>query len=170
MEHRFIQDGKLDRAPLIAELRSFMNLLFAQMRLDVQFDIKEFPGAAGEEVEQPEVLVTFRGRDQELLLQQHAELLTAVEYLAHRCLHLDPHFYDHVQFDCGGYRATRLEELKLSAKVAAQRVIETRQEFRFNPMSARERRVIHLVLQNVSGVRTSSEGAGDHRQVVIFPA
>ena len=102
--------------------------------------------------------------------QANAELLTAIEYLAHRCLRLNPHFYDHVQFDSGGYRATRLEELKLSAKVAAQRVIETRQEFRFNPMSARERRVIHLVLQGVPGVRTSSEGTGDHRQVVIFPA
>ena len=170
MEHRFIKDGKLDRAPLAAELRSFTNLLLAQTKLDVQCDIKELPGAATAEVEQPEILVTFRGHDQELLLQQHAELLTAIEYLAHRCLHLSPHFYDHVQFDCGGYRATRLEELKLSAKVAAQRVIETRQEFRFNPMSARERRVIHLVLQNVKGVRTASEGAGDHRQVVVLPA
>ncbi len=170
MEHRFIKDGKLDRAPLVAELRNFVGLLVSKMRLDVHFEVKEVPGTAGEGVEQPEVLVTFHGRDQEVLLQQHAELLTAIEYLAHRCLHLDPHSYDHVQFDSGGYRATRLEELKLSAKVAAQRVIETRQEFRFNPMSARERRVIHLVLQNVSGVRTSSEGAGDHRQVVIHPA
>lgn len=169
MEHRFIKDGKLDRAPLIAELRSFVGLLLAKMRLDVQFDIKELESAA-EEVEHPEVLVNFRGRDQELLLQQHAELLTAIEYLAHRCLHLNPHFYDHVQFDSGDYRATRLAELKLSAKVAAQRVVETRQEFRFNPMSARERRVIHLVLQAVPGVRTSSEGAGDHRQVVVHPA
>ena len=169
MEHRFIKDGKLDRAPLTAELRSFLNLLIAQMRLDVQFEIKEFSGAV-EGVEQPEILVNFRGHDQEILLQQHAELLTAIEYLAHRCLRLNPHFYDHVQFDCGGYRATRLDELKLSAKVAAQRVIETRQEFRFNPMSARERRVIHLVLQDVKGVRTASEGAGDHRAVVIFPA
>ena len=168
MEHRFIKDGKLDRAPLAAELRSFLQLLVTQMRLDLQFEIKEF-SAAVEAVEQPEILVNFRGRDEEILLQQHAELLTAIEYLAHRCLHLNPHFYDHVQFDCGGYRATRLEELKLSAKVAAQRVVETRVEFRFNPMSARERRVIHLVLQNVKGVRTASEGAGDHRAVVILP-
>ncbi len=170
MEHRFIKDGKLDRSPLVAELRSFLGLLLAKTRLDVQFDVKEIAGpAAAEEVERAEVLVTFHGRDQEIMLQQHAELLSAIEYLAHRCLQLDPHFYDHVQFDCGDFRATRLEELKLSAKVAAQRVIETRQEFRFNPMSPRERRVIHLVLQNVHGVRTASEGAGDHRQVVIFP-
>lgn len=170
MQHRFLKDGKLDRAPLIAELRSFLNLLLSKMHLDVQYDIKEFASAAGEEAEHAEVLVNFRGRDQELLLQQHAELLSSIEYLAHRCLQLDPHFYDHVQFDSGDYRATRLEELKLSAKVAAQRVVETRQEFRFNPMSARERRVIHLILKDVKGVRTSSEGAGDHRQVVIHPA
>ncbi|MBI1749483.1 MAG: single-stranded DNA-binding protein [Acidobacteria bacterium] len=169
MEHQFIKDGKLDRGPLLAELRSFLNLMLAKMRLEVQYEIKEFEAAAGE-VEHPEVLVNFRGRDQELLLQQHAELLTAIEYLTHRCLRLDPHFYDHVQFDSGDYRATRLEELKLSAKVAAQRVVETKQPFRLNPMSARERRVVHLVLKGVPGVRTSSEDAGDHRHVVIHPA
>jgi predicted RNA-binding protein Jag len=37
-------------------------------------------------------------------------------------------------------------------------------------MSSRERRIVHLVLKEVPGVRTSSEGAGDDRQVVIFPA
>lgn len=170
MEHRFIKDGKLDRGPLVAELRSFLNLLLGKMRLEVQYEIKEFAAAAGEEAEHAEVLVNFHGRDQELLLQQHAELLSSIEYLTHRCLRLDPHFYDHVQFDSGGYRATRLEELKLSAKVAAQRVVETRQPFQFNPMSARERRVVHLALKGLAGVRTLSEGAGDHRHVVIHPA
>jgi spoIIIJ-associated protein len=170
MQHRFLKDGKLDRGLLIAEMRGFLNLLLSNMRLDVQYDIREFAGAESEEAEHAEVLVNFRGRDQELLLQQHAELLASIEYLVHRCLHLDPHFYDHVQFDCADFRATRLEELKLSAKVAAQRVLETRQEFRFNPMSARERRVIHLTLKDVQGVSTASEGAGDHRQVVIRPS
>ncbi|HEV8385677.1 MAG TPA: R3H domain-containing nucleic acid-binding protein [Candidatus Acidoferrales bacterium] len=170
MQHRFLKDGKLDRAPLIAELRSFLDLLLARMRLDMQYEIREVAAAEGPEAEHAEVLVVFRGRDQEYLLQHHAELLTAVEYLAHRCLHLDPQFYDHVQFDCADVRATRLAELQLSAKVAAQRVLETRQEFRFNPMSARERRVIHLAVKDVPGVRSASDGAGDHRHVVLRPA
>jgi predicted RNA-binding protein Jag len=37
-------------------------------------------------------------------------------------------------------------------------------------MSARERRILHLVLKEESGVRTGSEGAGEDRQVVVYPA
>jgi spoIIIJ-associated protein len=54
--------------------------------------------------------------------------------------------------------------------VAAQRVRETNQPFRFNPMSSRERRIVHLELNGAPGVRTVSEGAGDRRQLVIYPA
>ena len=67
-------------------------------------------------------------------------------------------------------RDSRLAELRLSAEVAAQRVRETRVPFRFNPMAPRERRIIHLVLKDQPGVRTSSEGVGDERHVVILPA
>ena len=64
----------------------------------------------------------------------------------------------------------RIEELKLSARVAAERVRETHAPFRFNAMSARERRILHLVLKEEAGVRTESEGAGEERQVVVYPA
>jgi len=97
-------------------------------------------------------------------------LLLALEYLAHRSLRLDPRLHDRVRFDCGDYRATHLDELKLSARVAAQRVRETGQPFRFNPMSPRERRIVHLELSGAAGVRTASEGSGDRRQLVIYPA
>src|SRR5207253_75651 len=120
--------------------------------------------AAEDAVESPEVEVVFRGRDQDLLLERNAELLQALEYIALRWLRLDPHFYDHVRFDSGGYRALRIEELKLSARVAAERVRETRQPFRFNPMSSRERRIIHLVLKEQPGVRTASEGVGERSE------
>jgi spoIIIJ-associated protein len=116
------------------------------------------------------VVVAFRGADEALLLQHNAELLLALEHVGHRWLRLDPRLHDHVRFDCGDYRTTRLEELKLSARVAAQRVRETGQPFRFNPMSSRDRRLIHLELNGAAGVRTMSEGSGDHRQLVIYPA
>jgi spoIIIJ-associated protein len=167
--HRFTKDGTLEREPLAEELRRFVKILLGQMRLEVTFDVRTQDPTPGD-VENPEVVVTFRGRDQELLLERSAELLKALEYITLRGLHLDPHFYDHVRFECGDYVAMRIEELKLSARVAAEHVLASRQPFKFNPMSPRERRIIHLALKDTPGVRTASEGTGDRRQVVIYPA
>lgn len=169
MSRRFLQDGKLDRAGVSAELDRFLKLLLRAARLELSYRIEaQDPDPA--DVESPEILVTFSGRDQDLLLAQQAELLRAIEYIALRWLKLDPQCYDRVRLESGDWRAMRLEELKLSAQVAAERVRQTRQPFRFNPMPARERRVLHLALKGQPGVRTASEGAGDRRLVVVYPA
>ena len=172
MPHRFYSNGRLEVEALVAELERFCQLVVAQMKLDVRVQVKSTKagaaGTAGGGI--PEVHVDFSGRDDALLLEHGAELLLTIEYLALRCLHLDPQAHDQVHFDCAEFRATRLAELKLSAQVAAQRVRELHQPFRMNPMPARERRTIHLALQGESDVRTGSEGEGERRQVVIYPA
>jgi len=122
-----------------------------------------------EEFERPEIVVIFDGPDKELLLERGAELLLALEYLAVRSLRLEPPFFDRIRFDSGDFRSLRIAELMLSAKVAAQRVRETKQPFRLNPMAPRERRIVHLALKDLAGIRTTSEGIGEERQVVILP-
>jgi spoIIIJ-associated protein len=97
-------------------------------------------------------------------------LLRAIEHVALRWLRLDPHYFDHIRFDCEGYRAARIAELKLAAEAAAARVKQSRAPYRFNPMESRERRILHLALKDDPAVRTISEGEGDLRAVVIYPA
>jgi len=161
-------EPRLDRERTLAELKRFLDLAVAEMHLAVGWEVSaSTEGAANSE--DVDIMVTFRGADGELLLERNAELLLALEHIAHRWLRLDPRLHDRVRLDCGEYRATRLAELKLSARVAAQRVRETGQPHRFNPMSSRERRIIHLELNGAQGVRTVSEGLGDRRQLVIYP-
>jgi spoIIIJ-associated protein len=163
-------EGKLDRTAAAAELRRYLDAVLPAAHLEVRFHIDAQDRPAGGELDSAELVVNFEGRDQDLLLERGAELLKALEYIAVRWLRLDAKFYDRVRFDCGNYRADRLAELQLSAQVAADQVRQSRVAFRFNPMSARERRIIHLALKDQPGIRTASEGAGDARQVVIFPA
>jgi len=161
-------EPRLDRERALAELKRFLDLAVKEMHLAVGWDLAApTPGTANSE--DAEIVITFQGADGELLLERNAELLLALEHIAHRWLRLDPRLHDRVRLDCGEYRATRLAELKLSARVAAQRVRETGQPHRFNPMSSRERRIIHLELNGAQGVRTVSEGLGDRRQLVIYP-
>ena len=165
-----LPDGKLDHDAAAAELRRFLDVTIAAARFDLRYRVERPEAAASQELETPEIVVVFEGRDSDLLLERAAELLKALEYIAVRWMRLDPQFHDRVRFDCGNYRADRIAELKLSAQVAAQRVRETRQPFRFSPMTPRERRIIHLVLKEQPGIRSSSEGLGDDRRVVLFPA
>ena len=162
-------EARLDRERATTELKRFLDLAVREMGLAIEYDISSpdsVVGSAGEK----DVVVAFHGADQDFLLERNAELLLALEHVGHRWLRLDPRLHDRVRFDCGDYRAARLAELKLSARVAAQRVRETGETFRFNPMSPRERRLIHLELNGAAGVRTASEGAGDRRQLVVYPA
>jgi spoIIIJ-associated protein len=162
-------EAHLDAARAAEQLKPFLDLSLREMKLELEYKIVTVPNPESER-DGMDVTVAFHGADQDLLLEKNAELLLALEYLAHRSLRLAPRLHDRVRFDCGDYRATHLDELKLSARVAAQRVRETGQPFRFNPMSPRERRIVHLELSGAAGVRTASEGSGDRRQLVIYPA
>jgi spoIIIJ-associated protein len=166
MNFRFSEGERLDREGAAAELGRILEQLIANAGFDLDYEIEPMPSSE-DSVERTELGVRFSGADEELLLEQNGELLQALEYLAVRWLRLNPRLYDHIRFDAANYRADRVEELRLAARVAAQRVIETGQPFRFNPMSARERRIIHLALSDLPAVHSESEGYGEHRQVVI---
>jgi spoIIIJ-associated protein len=165
---------RLDRDRAIKEMERYTSIVLKEMGLDlsctVALDEAEGNGGGGTEQAERGMVVRFEGADEALLLERNAELLLDLEYIAHRWLRLDPRLHDQVRFDCGDYRTMRLDELKLSARVAAQRVRETGQDFHFNPMSSRDRRIIHLELTGAQGVRTASEGMGDRRHIVIYPA
>jgi spoIIIJ-associated protein len=123
-----------------------------------------------DDIEAPEIVVDFSGPDAGLLLEGHAELLNALEYVVLRAVRLEESLFPKVSFDCEDYRRLRVEELKLMAQVAADRVLETRSPFPLGPMRPRERRVVHLALRDRPEVRTESEGYGPERKVVIHPA
>ena len=169
-QSRWIKDGAVDREAIIPALRSFIGLLVRSCQFELKAEIRVRRPDAPPDVENPDIIVNFHGHDAELLLQRGGELLRAIEYLALRWLRLEPRYYDQLRFDCNDYKATRIEELKLAARTAAERVKRSGEPFRFNPMNPRERRIIHLALKGEPGVRTTSEGEGDVRSVVIYPA
>jgi len=166
MAPELIRDGKLDRAATAEALRRFLEEAVRTSGLDLKVHVRALaPGEDGD----AEVLADLDGRDKEILLERGADVLKAIEHLAFKALRLEPTWHEKIHIDCGGYRALRFEELRMTARVAAERVQASRQPFRLNPMSSRERRIVHLALKDMQGVRTESVGTGDERQVVIHP-
>lgn len=122
------------------------------------------------EYESPEVAVQFTGPDVDLLLANKAELLLALEQVTMEALRMPSEDHSRLSFDANDYRMLRIEELRMSASAAAEKVKHTGSPFFFNPMNSRERRVIHMALRNEPELRSESAGFGSHRQVVVYPA
>jgi spoIIIJ-associated protein len=166
----YIRDGKLDRIAAAEALQRFLNDSVRAAGLDLKVNVCAVAPNTTNEEGHAEVIADLDGKDKDILLERNAEVLKAIEHLAFRALRLEPAFHEKIHVDCGGYRALRFEELRMTAKVAAERVESSRQPFRLNPMSSRERRIVHLALKDLPGIRTESIGMGEERQVVIHPA
>lgn len=150
-------------------IEAFLRSVLEKSGLSLSFKVG--PGESlHPEIENPNVLVKFTGRDLDLLMENKAELLLALEHLTVEVLHLGSDQHSQLCFDANDYRMMRMEELHLSARMAADQVLTTRIPFRFNPMTSRERRIVHLALRSKPDVRSESYGMGPTRQVVIYPA
>jgi spoIIIJ-associated protein len=150
----------------LGPIESLVKELLRTGGLELAFTLRKV-AAPEEDFETPAFVVDFTGPDRDLLLEKNATLLNALEYVVLKAVRLEEDLFGKITFDCGDWRRLRAEELKLMAQVAAQRVIETGDPFALNPMSPRERRIIHLALRDQPQVRTVSEGVGPERKVVI---
>jgi len=132
--------------------------------------VLEDAAPAEDDFETPDVVVKFNGPDVDLLLSNRAELLLALEHVTMEMLRMPSEDHSRISFDANDYRLLRIEELRMSAAAAAEKVKHSGVPFRFNPMNSRERRVIHLSLRNETTLRSESGGMGPTRHVVVYPA
>lgn len=147
---------------------AFLTKIIHDSGLELTYRIE--PGDnAFSDFETPDIIVQFGGRDVELLLENKAELLLAMEQLTTEMLRMSSEEHSRLCFDANDHRALRIEELRLSATTAAEKVKKTKVPFHFSPMNSRERRILHLALRNETEVRSESVGMAPHRQVVIVP-
>ncbi len=159
-----------DKIAAARKIESLLKSVIISCGLRLKYRITvDPPLPADRDWERPQILVELSGPDSELLLERGAELLRSLEILAQEMLHLDPREHDQISFDCMGHRAARLEELRMAATVAAERVRKTGRPYEFNPMSSRERRIVHLVLRDHQDLRTESIGEASQRRVVVYP-
>ncbi len=150
-------------------IEGFLHKVLKSAGFHVKYEI--VPGEnTHPDFENPDVMVKFSGHDVDVLLENKAEVLLALEQLTMEFLRMPQEDHSRLCFDANDYRMMRIEELRLSALTAAERVKKTHQPFRFNPMNSRERRILHLALRNESAVRSESAGMGPFRQVVVYPA
>ncbi len=105
-----------------------------------------------------------------LLVGRKGETIDAVQYLTNVAVYKDRLFAKKIVVDSEGYRQRRVEALQGMAHRTARRAVREEQPLSLPPMTAAERRVVHLFLERNPNVETSSEGEEEDRRVVITPS
>jgi spoIIIJ-associated protein len=161
-------EEKWDLDDVCRRIEDFLDPLLDLSDFDLDFDLRE-GGPDASELIDPDLTVDFEGDDVELLLANRGELLLALEHLTLEAIKIPHDQRYRVIFDANDYRVSRIEELRMTAEHAAEKVRRTGQPFHFQPMSSRERRILHIALREIQGVRTISEGMAPRRHTVIYP-
>lgn len=115
------------------------------------------------------VRANISGDDLGLLIGRHGTTIDALQYIAAIVVNGDRHARRQVVVDAEGYRDRREAALKALADRIAQKVARESAAVTLKPMSAAERKVVHLHLKDDPRVETVSEGQEPFRAVVVSP-
>jgi spoIIIJ-associated protein len=151
----------VDESELASEVRDVLDHILAAVGVRARVDIDE---------NDENVTATFVGGELGLLIGKHGQTIDAIQYLANAIVWRNRgDERKAVVVDAAGYRARREASLSTLAKRSAERAVGSGRSVELEPMTAVERKVVHVQLKDVPGVVTRSEGTEPNRFVVIDP-
>lgn len=144
-----------------ADVRALVLDLLATMQIPATVEVRQTP-------ESIEVAITTDGMDG-LLIGKRGQTLVALQHVVGRLVSKEFGFSGRVIVDVGGYRQRRETHLVEKAQALAEKVRITGREIHLEPLHAPDRRIVHMALTGIRGVRTYTLGQGLHRNIVIAP-
>lgn len=161
-------DGDVDESQLdkqTVRALGFVRTLVTKMQMDADVIVAPDDGEGSED----EIRLEIEGPDAARIIGKKGNVLDAIQYLTTRVVHRPGDPRRHVSVDAEGYRARHEDQLGQMAKRLAERVAQEGKVITFDPMSPRDRRIVHMALREATGVRTESLGDEPDRRVQIIP-
>jgi spoIIIJ-associated protein len=150
-----------DEPDQVGDARGLVSRIVTTLGVAADVEAREDPEA---------IVVTCSGPDVGLLIGRHGQTIDAIQYLLNAVgWRAYGEERKEVVVDAAGYRARRKATLEALALRVAERVQASGESEELEPMTAVERKVVHLRLKDVGGVGTTSEGTEPNRYVVVVP-
>jgi spoIIIJ-associated protein len=131
--------------------------------LDVDGDITTWVDESGGHID-------LEGSDLDVLVGSNGETLDALQELTRIAVLRQSKRRVRLLLDINGYRARHRDQLIAVVKATAERVIASREDHEFEPMTPAERKIVHDAVAAIDGVQTESLGEEPYRRVIIRPA
>jgi spoIIIJ-associated protein len=109
------------------------------------------------------IYVIFSGEDKNLLLWNEGALLLSLQHILNKVSPIK------VQVDCEFFRKRKEKKLREFGIQVAQEVRQSGKDAVLDFMNPYERRIIHIAVNQVSGITSESIGDGFLKKVKVFP-
>jgi spoIIIJ-associated protein len=116
-----------------------------------------------------DIVLQVDGEASGVVIGRHGQGLDAIEYILNRMVARQFTDSGHIVVDAASYRARRRQNLVDMARRMADKAKRERRTVTLSPLSPRDRRIVHLALQEDREVTTRSQGEGLHRKLLIIP-
>ena len=120
-------------------------------------------------VQDNEVIINLEDVSDGLLIGRKGETLDALEYLLNRIVIRSDEVEAHLLVDAAGYRQRRRQNLESLALRLSEQAKRRRKTVTLSPLNPRDRRIVHLTLEDDPLVTTTSMGRGYFRRLNIIP-
>ena len=148
--------------------KSVLEKLLTAMGVDASIVPQAKPFVTGEEATAP-IVLDIKGYDLGILIGRRGQTLSCLQYILRLIVAHQMEAWVPIIIDVEGYKQRRYEALRALAWRMAEQVKVRGVPFTLEPMSAYERRIIHITLADHPDVTTQSIDEGEARKVVILP-
>lgn len=131
----------------------------------------EIDGSVSVSEDEEKIEAEIFGDDVGVLIGRRGKTLSDLQYILNIVIRRQyGELNKMVVLDIEKYRSRREKTLTQLAKNVARKVIQDGREQALEPMTPQERRIIHLALQDYTGVTTYSDGDEPYRKVIVAPS
>ena len=150
-----------EESQLGGQVREALEHILEAMGVRARIELRE---------DEESLVASVVGRELGLVIGKHGQTIDAIQYLVNAIIWRgQTEDRKPLVVDAAGYRARREATLDALAVRSAERVVSSGRAVELEPMTAVERKVVHVHLKEFSGVTTRSEGTEPNRFVVIEP-
>jgi spoIIIJ-associated protein len=162
MEAAVTETATVEREDLAEKASEFLLGVLERMGISADIDIKD---------DKDRTTLEIQTKDTELVIGRRGVVMDALQHLVNKVVYRDrrDEKTKPLVVDAGGFRDKQIERLRALGQKMAEKALETKQIVELQPMTAHDRRIVHMAISEIAGLTTRSEGEGEDRHILIVP-
>ncbi len=117
------------------------------------------------------IVLEIQTADPEVVIGRKGQVVDALQHLVSKVVYRERagEKGKPIVVDAGGYREKHVQRLESLAQRMGEKALSTQAIVELSPMSAHDRRIVHMAIAAIPGLTSRSEGEGDDRHILVVP-